>query len=50
MDYSAGSIILTEAGGEISDWEGGALPYLKNADILGCAPQLKAELLELIRK
>ena len=27
-----------------------ALPYLKNADILGCAPQLKAELLELIRK
>lgn len=49
-DYSAGSIILTEAGGEISDWEGGALPYLKNADILGCAPQLKAELLELIRK
>lgn len=48
-DYSAGSIILTEAGGRISDWEGGALPYLQNADILACAPQLQKELLELIR-
>ena len=32
-DYAAGSLILTEAGGMISDWEGKELPYLVNADI-----------------
>ncbi|HBG76708.1 MAG TPA: hypothetical protein DDW86_07105 [Clostridiales bacterium] len=33
-DDTAGSIILTEAGGEISDWSGEEVPYLQNSDVL----------------
>lgn len=48
-DYSAGSIILTEAGGVITGWREDTLPYLKNADVIACAPQLSEEILALVR-
>ncbi|MDC7287004.1 inositol monophosphatase [Blautia schinkii] len=47
-DYSAGSIILTEAGGVITGWQEEKLPYLKNADIIACAPQLKGEIKAIV--
>ncbi len=47
-DYSGGSIILTEAGGTITDWKDHPLPYLENADVLACAPQFREILLKLI--
>lgn len=47
-DYAAGSIILREAGGEISDWSGKEVPYLHNSDVLCCAKQFKDVLLTLI--
>lgn len=34
-DFAAGAIILTEAGGKISDYSGNSLDYCKNQDILG---------------
>ena len=48
LDYSGGSIILTEAGGTITDWKDQPLPYLENADVLACAPQFREILLKLI--
>ena len=48
-DYSAGSLILAEAGGIAVTWEGGALSYLKNSDVLGCAPQFLETLKELVK-
>ncbi|WP_230398462.1 inositol monophosphatase family protein [Novisyntrophococcus fermenticellae] len=47
-DYTAGSIVLTEAGGEISDWCGKEVPYLRNSDVLCCAKQFKDALLTII--
>lgn len=43
-DYSAGSLILTEAGGKIHQWSGKPLPYLKNADVLAYTTALESEL------
>lgn len=48
-DYSAGSLILAEAGGIAVTWEGETLPYLKNSDVLGCAPQFLETLKELVK-
>lgn len=48
-DYSAGSIILTEAGGVVKSWGEKRLPYLENADVLACAPQLEEELTALVK-
>ena len=45
-DYSAGTIILREAGGTVNTWKGQEPPYLKNANILACAPQFAEILLE----
>lgn len=47
-DYSGAAVILTEAGGTISDWKNEKLPYLANADILACVPQFREILLKLI--
>lgn len=33
-DYAAGSLILEEAGGYVSQWDGSALDYYKNCDVL----------------
>lgn len=48
-DYAAGSVILTEAGGVIKGWSEEKLPYLKNADVIACAPQLDEELTDIVR-
>ena len=48
-DYAAGSVILTEAGGIASAWDGEPLPYLKNSDILACAAQFEETLRELLQ-
>lgn len=47
-DYSAGSLILTEAGGAAVSWEGGSLPYLVNSDVLASAPQFLETLKKLL--
>lgn len=49
-DYSAGSIIVKEAGGVITDWKGGNLPYLKNSDAVVTTKRLEKELLELVQE
>lgn len=45
-DYSAGTIILREAGGIVKNWKGEEPSYLKNEDILACAPQFAEILLK----
>ena len=47
-DYSAGSVILTEAGGIATTWSGEALPYLRNSDVLACAVQFEETVRELL--
>lgn len=49
-DYSAGSIIVKEAGGVITDWKGGDLPFLKNGNVLAATKRLEKELLGLVQK
>ena len=47
-DYSAGSLILTEAGGMITDWKDQPLPYLRNSDVLAASPAVMEELRSLL--
>lgn len=49
-DYSAGSLILTEAGGVIKCWDGKALPYLVNADIATSTEKLAEPIMNAIRQ
>lgn len=49
-DYSAGTIIVREAGGVVRTWEGGEPTYLKNGDILACAPQFEEILLKELNR
>ncbi len=44
-DYAAGTIILTEAGGKISDYQGNALNYCINQDIAATNGRIHEELL-----
>lgn len=39
-DYAAGSLIVEEAGGRITGWDGQTLPYLQNSSILACTPEI----------
>jgi len=48
-DYAAGSLLVREAGGAISTWTGGQLPYLENSDILTATPEIYAQLKTLIQ-
>lgn len=43
-DYSAGSLIIEEAGGIITDWDGCALPYLQNSSIITATPEIYEKL------
>ena len=45
-DYSAGTVILREAGGVVKNWKGEEPSYLKNEDILACVPQFEENLLK----
>ncbi|MDO4273164.1 MAG: inositol monophosphatase family protein [Eubacteriales bacterium] len=49
-DYSAGSVILAEAGGIVKAWGGKKLPYLKNADVIACTAQLEEEFTSVIEQ
>lgn len=43
-DYAAGSLILEEAGGKITDWTGEEVPYLYNSSILSATPEIYEKL------
>ncbi|MBR5509039.1 MAG: inositol monophosphatase [Lachnospiraceae bacterium] len=43
-DYAAGSLIVKEAGGIITDWNGREVPYLENASILVSTPEIYEKL------
>lgn len=45
-DYSAGTIIVREAGGVVRTWKGEEPTYLTNGDILACALQFEEILLK----
>lgn len=48
-DFAAGILLVTEAGGLVSDW-GGNVPFpLKNGDIVAAAPAVFDELMQLVR-
>lgn len=49
-DYSAGSLILEEAGGVISRWDGTPVPYLYNSDVAASTGALRGELLRLLER
>lgn len=39
-DYAAGSLVIEEAGGKITDWSGKALTYLYNSSVISCTPEI----------
>ena len=39
-DYAAGALIIEEAGGKITDWNGKEPPFLYNSSILSCTPEI----------
>lgn len=43
-DYSAGTLIIEEAGGRITDWKGGVLPYLQNSSVITATPEIYEKL------
>lgn len=43
-DYAAGALIIEEAEGKITDWNGQELPYLYNSDVLASTPEIYEKL------
>lgn len=43
-DYAAGSLIIEEAGGKITEWDGKSLPYLYNSSVISCTPEIYEKL------
>lgn len=43
-DYAAGSLILQEAGGRITDWKGRKLPFIENGDVLATNGKIEGAL------
>jgi len=48
-DVAAGSLLVTEAGGRVSDFSGGDR-WLERGNIVGAAPDVRADLLAVIRR
>lgn len=48
-DFAAGILLVTEAGGRVSGWDGKALFPLENADVAAAAPAVFDELLDILR-
>ena len=48
-DVAAGSLLVTEAGGRVSDFSGGGR-WLERGNIVGAAPDVHADLLAVIRR
>ncbi len=46
-DFAAGSLLVREAGGKVSDFAGGALDFSKNSDILAASAELYDPLREI---
>ena len=49
-DFAAGALIVTEAGGEITDIDGNEIPFGVPSSIVAGAPLARKELAELIRR
>ena len=49
-DYAAGSLILEEAGGKLTDWQGNPVPMLGECDLAGSNAKLHQYLLDLLAK
>lgn len=47
-DYAAGSLILKEAGGTLTDWSGNDVPYLYGSSVLASTPEIYEKLRRLI--
>ncbi|MDO4261255.1 MAG: inositol monophosphatase [Eubacteriales bacterium] len=47
-DYAAGLLLIEEAGGRITRWDGSKPPVLENSDVLTCTPEIYDRLKELI--
>jgi len=47
-DVAAGALIVREAGGVVTDWQGDDRAWLESGDIVAGPPQIHARLLELI--
>lgn len=48
-DVAAGALLVTEAGGVVTDWHGDDRRWLATGDILAGSPEVHATLLDLIR-
>jgi myo-inositol-1(or 4)-monophosphatase len=48
-DVAAGALLIEEAGGTVTDWEGGER-YLESGDILAGPPPIHAALLDIARR
>ncbi len=48
-DFAAGALIVEEAGGKVTDFNGNPLDYLKNSDILASNGLIHDELVELVK-
>ena len=49
-DYAGASVILTEAGGVLTDFAGQPVDFTQNSDCLACVPGLHPALLDLLRE
>ena len=48
-DVAAGALLVREAGGVVTDWEGDERRWLETGNILAGSPAVHAELLEIAR-
>lgn len=49
-DYAGASVILTEAGGVLTDFAGQPVNFTQNSDCLACVPGLHPALLDILRE
>lgn len=49
-DYAGASVILTEAGGVLTDFAGQPVDFTQNSDCLACVPGLHPALLDILRE
>ena len=47
-DYAAGMLLVQEAGGKVTDWNGNALDPAKGSHVVGTNGQVHEEILKLL--
>lgn len=47
-DYSAGTLIVKEAGGTVTDWDSREVPYLTSSNVLAATPEIYERLKDLL--